>query len=107
MKKKAVLIMSVMLIGVVAVMAARFEDLTVGKLRVENVATFEKPIVSSGTQTNSDLVVTGTLLVNGVVTQEATPVFTQAAVAAATNAATAGFTVTINGTNYVVKLYPN
>ena len=35
------------------------------------------------------------------------PIFTDAAVAAPTNDASQGFTITVNGTNYVVALYPN
>jgi hypothetical protein len=48
-----------------------------------------------------------TLVVSGAVTQVSTPVFAQAAAAAPTNTASAGFTVTVNGTNYVLGLYPN
>ena len=36
-----------------------------------------------------------------------TIIFTDAAVAAPTNAASQGFTITVNGTNYVIALYPN
>ena len=35
------------------------------------------------------------------------PIFTDAAVAAPTNDASQGFTITVNGTNYVIALYPN
>lgn len=35
------------------------------------------------------------------------PIFTDAAVAAPTNTASRGFTITVNGTNYVIALYPN
>ena len=35
------------------------------------------------------------------------PIFTDAAVAAPTNTASQGFTITVNGTNYVIALYPN
>ena len=34
-------------------------------------------------------------------------IFTDAAVAAPTNTASQGFTITVNGTNYVIALYPN
>jgi len=51
--------------------------------------------------------ITGTLTVTGAVTQVATPVFASAGVIAPTNAASRGLTITVNGTNYVVALYPN
>jgi hypothetical protein len=34
-------------------------------------------------------------------------IFTDAATAAPTNTASQGFTITVNGTNYVIALYPN
>ena len=59
----------------------------------------------------SNVVVTGGVtsatLGVGVITATAKPVFTQAAVAAPTNTAARGFAITVNGTNYVVGLYPN
>ena len=36
-----------------------------------------------------------------------TIIFTDAATAAPTNTASQGFTITVNGTNYVIALYPN
>jgi len=55
----------------------------------------------------TNLAVGGTATVTGAITSGATPVWTQAAATAPTNDATFGLTVTVNGTNYVVALYPN
>ena len=51
--------------------------------------------------------VASTLVVTGAVTQVATPVFAHVTAAAPTNAISQGMTITVNGTNYVVALYPN
>ena len=49
----------------------------------------------------------GTVILDGDVTCN-TIIFTDAATAAPTNTASAqGFTITVNGTNYVIALYPN
>ncbi len=47
----------------------------------------------------------GTVILDGDVTLN-TLIFTDAATAAPTNTASAGFTVTVNGTNYWLALYP-
>ena len=49
----------------------------------------------------------GAVVAAGALTSGATPVWTQAAVAAPTGTASQGFTITVNGTNYVIALYPN
>ena len=48
----------------------------------------------------------GTVILDGDVTCDKI-IFTDAAVAAPTNTASQGFTITVNGTNYVIALYPN
>lgn len=48
-----------------------------------------------------------TLSLSGALTSGALPVFTQAASATPTNSASAGLAVRVNGTNYVLSLYPN
>jgi len=48
----------------------------------------------------------GTVILDGDVTLK-TLIFTDAATAAPTNTASQGFTITVNGTNYVIALYPN
>jgi hypothetical protein len=51
--------------------------------------------------------VAGASTFTGVVTQVATPVWAHVATTAPTNSASQGFVVTVNGTNYVLALYPN
>lgn len=65
----------------------------------------EATIGEATIQTNAT--VGGTLGVTGVATFTAKPVFSAAAAVAPTNDASAGWTITVNGTNYVVALYPN
>lgn len=59
---------------------------------------------SGNTTVGGTLAVAGASSFTGVVTQAATPVFTQAAGAAPTNEASMGLAVTIGGTNYVIGL---
>ncbi len=63
--------------------------------------------ISSNLAVTGNAAVTGTSSFTGVPTFGAKPVFSPAAVAAPTNTATAGWAITINGTNYVVAVYPN
>lgn len=88
-----------------------------------NAADAESRLTSAVTET---LAVTGNTTLNGTLTMStnkftvstagavvaastvtmASPVFTAEAVAAPTNSASAGFAVTVNGTNYWLALYP-
>lgn len=62
---------------------------------------------SGNTFVGGTLAVGGASVFTGAVTQVATPVWAHAATTAPTNTASQGFVVTVNGTNYVLALYPN
>ena len=62
---------------------------------------------SGNTTIGGTLNVAGASVFTGAVTQVATPVWAHAATSAPTNSASQGLVVTVNGTNYVLALYPN
>ena len=62
---------------------------------------------SGNTVIGGTLNVAGASTFTGAVTQVATPVFRHVTTTAPTNVAAYGFTVTVDGTNYVLGLYNN
>ena len=104
------------------------DDITVGDdLTVTDDAAVGGDLAVTGAATVTEtLAVTGNTTLNGTLTMStnkftvstagavvaastvtmASPVFTAEAVAAPTNSASAGFAVTVNGTNYWMALYP-
>lgn len=83
------------------------DDITVGDdLTVTDDAAVGGDLAVTGAATvGGTLTVTGAVVAASTVTM-ASPVFTAEAVAAPTNSASAGFAVTVNGTNYWMALYP-
>lgn len=83
-----------------------------GTLGVTGAVTFTATataadLVATNSIDTQSLVVDTTATLTGVATFAAKPVFSAAAAVAPTNDASAGWTITVNGTNYVVALYPN
>jgi hypothetical protein len=69
--------------------------------------TINKVWVDLNASKDNTALIGATLALSGAVTSGAAPVFTQAAAVAPTNTTSFGLTVKVNGTNYVVALYPN